>query len=354
MNGEPVTVVVVNHQGERHLPSTLPAIAALEGPVAERILVDSGSEDASLRIVRERFPQFRVIALGSNRGPAAARNRALAEAKTRLLLTFDNDVVPEADCLRRLLEAWRSGVVAAAPRAILDADRSRIHYDGAWFHYAGLFALRHFYAPLDPAAAGGAVEVDGAIALALLLDREAALAAGGFEEGYFILFEDQDLCYRLRASGGTILSVPGARVLHRAGTEGFSLRPGTGYAERRTFLHARNRWLFLMRNYRPRTAFAALPGLLLYEALSFGFALRNGHAAAYLRGKAEALRARAAARAAREALERRRVLPDRSLLRGRPLTITPSLRKGWLRGLLFRAVEEALAAWWGIGRRLAG
>lgn len=349
-----MTVAVVNYQGATHLPAVLPAVRALEGPVAERLLVDSGSTDGSADLVRRTAPEFRVIELGANLGPAAARNRALREAKTRLVLLLDNDVVPEPDSLRRLLAAFGPGVAVASPRALLDADRSRIHYDGAHFHYAGLFSLRRFYEPVGSVEAGDPVEVDGAIGLALLLDREAALEVGGFEERYFILFEDQDLSYRLRATGRRILSVPQARVFHRAGTEGFSLRPGTDYAPRRTFLHSRNRCLFVMRNYRTRTILAAAPGLLLYEALSLAFALANGHLGAYFRGKREALALARSARQARRELEARRRLPDRALLRGGPLTITPQVRAGAVRRLLHRLVEGALAGWWAVGRRLAG
>ncbi|MGH7152048.1 MAG: glycosyltransferase family 2 protein, partial [Planctomycetota bacterium] len=133
MTVEPVTVAVVNYQGATHLPAVLPAVRALEGPVAERLLVDSGSSDGSVDLVRRAFPEFRVIELGSNLGPAAARNRALREARTRLVLLLDNDVVPEPDCLRRLLAAFVPGVAAVCPRALLEADPARIHYDGAHF-----------------------------------------------------------------------------------------------------------------------------------------------------------------------------------------------------------------------------
>src|SRR5262245_152686 len=145
---EAVTVAVVNYQGATHLPAALPAVRALEGPVAERLLIDSGSSDGSVDLVRRSFPEFRVIELGSNLGPAAARNRALREARTRLVLLLDNDVVPDPDSLRHLLAAFAPGVAAATPRALLDSDRTRIHYEGAHFHYVGLFALRNFYAPL--------------------------------------------------------------------------------------------------------------------------------------------------------------------------------------------------------------
>jgi len=348
-----VTVAVVNYEGAAHLGATLPSVRALEGPVVERLLVDSGSTDGSVERVRREFPEFRVIELGANLGPSAARNRALREAKAPLVLCLDNDVRPAPDCLVRLLAHVGEGVAAVAPRALLDADPGRVHYDGAHFHYAGLLSLPGYYEEVSRLPARPAREVDAAIALALLVDRESVLEAGGFAEEYFILFEDQDLSYRLRARGRRIVSDPEAIVFHRGGTSGFSLRPGTAYSERRVFLHSRNRWLFVMRNYRPRTILVALPGLLLYEAVAAALALSEGHFGAYLRGKREAIAGARRARAARRALERGRVLPDRSLLRGGPLSVTPSVRAGRARSLLFRALEGSLALWWRLARGLA-
>ena len=70
------------------------------------------------------------------------------------------------------------------------------------------------------------VPVDCAVAVALLLDRDAVFAAGGYDESFFILFEDLDLSFRLRALGHRILSVEDAIVLHKGGTPGISFREG--------------------------------------------------------------------------------------------------------------------------------
>jgi len=347
---EPVSVVVCNYQGEQHLPPCLEAVRAQTLAPAEVIVVDNASTDGSLALLRERFAEVRVIELGENAGPAAARNRGLREAANRLVLLLDNDALLAPDCLERLVAAWREGVALVQPRSVFDAEPGRVHYDGGRFHYAGVFSLRNFGVPLERAEGHGVVAVDGAVSVALLADRELALAAGGFDPRYFILFEDLDLSYRLRLEGHAILSVEEALVRHRGGTAGISFRESPAYPARRAYLHSRNRWIFLLKNYRLATLLLAAPGLLLYECAQAGFALLSGHALAYLRGKLDLARGLGTTLEARTSVQERRRLTDRELLVGGPLTIHPQLEGGPAERLL----DLGLRLWWRLVRPFAG
>jgi GT2 family glycosyltransferase len=297
-----------------------------------------------------------VLELGENRGPAAARNAGLAAARTPYVLALDNDVRVEADTLERLVAALeqRPDAVMAQPRSVFDSDPGRVHYDGGEFHYVGLYSLRNFYRPLAQAEGRGVVDVGGVISLALLVDREAVLALGGYDERMFILFEDLDLSYRLRLAGWALVCVEEAVVRHRAGTPGVSFREGPCYPVRRTFLHSRNRWLFLAKCYSARTLLAALPGLCAYEAVSFAFALRRGHVGAWARGKLAFLGALGSTWRLRRAVQRARVLPDRELLVGGPWTVTPDLadRPQSLRWV--RRIDRWLQRTWAFMGRLSG
>ena len=252
MSGE-ISVVVVNYNGAAYLARCLGAVRALRGPVDEVIVVDNASTDESRALVARDFPEVRVIALAANEGPSPARNAGMRAAKHRWVLALDNDAVVEPDVLEKLLAARRAGVVLVQPRSVFDAEPARVHYDGGAFHYAGLIVLRNFYTPLASAEGSGVREVDCAVSVALLVDRETVLALGGYDARYFILFEDLDLSYRLRARGHAIVSVPDALVRHLGGTPGISFRDGPSYPASRVFLHARNRWMFLARNYQART-----------------------------------------------------------------------------------------------------
>jgi len=350
----PVTIVVCNYDGVLHLPPCLDALAALRGEVAEVIVVDDASTDASLELLRARYPGVRVIARERNEGPAAARNAGMRAAATRWVLAVDNDAVLAPDVLELLCAAAarEPAAVLVQPRSVLDGEPGRVHYDGGSFHYAGLIALRNFYRPLEQAAGAGAREVDCAVSVALLADRERVLELGGYDERYFILFEDLDLSFRLRARGWKVLSVAEALVRHRAGTEGLSYREGPHYPRRRAFYHSRNRWRFLVKCYRPWTLVCAAPGLVLYEVAWLAFALAGGNLGAWCAGKWAFLRELPDVLRRRADFQRARRLSDGALLSGGPLTVTPSLARGAARASALRLLDAGLRAWWSLARRL--
>ncbi len=352
----PVSVVVVNYQGAAYLDECLTSVRALAGTVDEVIVVDNASIDSSVAIVRERFPDVRVLAMAKNDGPCPARNAGMRAAKNRWVLALDNDAVVRPDTLTKLAAAAASDprIAIAQPRSVFASEPARVHYDGGAFHYAGLIALRNFYAPLESAEGRGTIDVDCAVAVALLVDREALLAAGGYDETMFILFEDLDLSYRLRACGARIVSVEDAIVLHKGGTPGISFREGPRYPGSRVYFHSLNRWTYVAKCYRTRTIVVALPGLALYEVAWFAFALVQGHAGDWWRGKRAffALGERRRADGAR--FHATRIVADRDLLVGGPLTITPALKSSGLRGLLDGLLSNVLRAWWWLARPLAG
>lgn len=351
----PVSVVVCNYNGERYLEECLASVAALRGIVDEVIVVDNHSTDRS-REIAERLGA-RIVALATNDGPCPARNRGMREARNRWVLALDNDAVCTPDLLERLsaaVAAAPTGPVAIAqPRSVFASEPGRVHYDGGSFHYVGLISLRNFYVPLPEAVGRGTVPVDCAVAVALLVDREALLELGGYDETMFILFEDLDLSYRLRATGRAILSVEDAIVLHKGGTPGISFRDGPSYPGSRVFFHSRNRWTFLAKCLRVRTLLVVAPGILAYELVWFVFACVSLAPHEWLRGKWRFVRLLGHVRRERARFQSVRSLADRDLLVGGPLTITPALERGGLRGFVLGVLDASLHAWWRLVRGLS-
>jgi GT2 family glycosyltransferase len=346
-----VTVVVCNYNGEQHLPACLGALAAMAGDVVETIVVDNASSDRSLELLERDFPHVRVVQVGYNAGPCVARNVGMREAKTRLVLALDNDAVVSAETLERLLSAHQeTGAAIVQPRSVFDSEPDRVHYDGGHFHYVGLIRLRNFYRPLAEAEGEGTLDVDCAISMCLLLDVHTILGMGGYDERYFILFEDYDLSYRLRSAGERIVSVEDTIVRHRAGTPGISFRDGPRYPSSRVFYHSRNRWVFLAKNHQLRTLLVTAPGCLLYECVGLLFALMNGHPFAWVRGKWAALRMIAGLGADRRSVQSARKLRDRELLVGGGLTVTPAAAAKPARAALLRLVNGALGICWSFAR----
>lgn len=359
----PVTVSITNWNGAAFVEACLQSVAALRGEIAEVLVIDNASTDDSVARIRRHADSLRttrgalrLVQLPRNDGPCPARNRALAEARTRWVLQLDSDVLVRPDTLERLAaEASAPRVVAVQPRAVLAGDPRTIHYDGGRMHYVGMMCLDHFMARAPESSAGAEPpsDVDAVISMALLLDREAVLEVGGYDEAFFILFEDHDLSYRLRARGLRLRRVPEAIVLHREGTAGLSFRPGApSYPARRAFLHGRNRAYLVLKNYSWPALVLTLPGRCLYALLYLGFTLRRGVLGSYLRGRLDFLRLLPRALRLRGALAGRRVVGDGALLVADDLTVSPVIVRSRLEARVEKTFNALLRGWWRLARRL--
>src|SRR5262249_10843315 len=152
-----------------------------------------------------------------------------------------------------------------------------VQCDGGRVHFLGPMILRNTHrslASLD----GEVAAVDSVITTAVLVDREAALGTGGFDEDFFIYFEDHDWAVRTRLAGHLCLAAGSAVVRHRGGTAELSFRTGGTYTARRFYLQLRNRWLFILKVYPLRALFLLAPAFGLFEIFSFAYACSRGFA----------------------------------------------------------------------------
>lgn len=218
MNGAGVCAVVVSHQAERLLGPCLVALTAcLErhaGPT-RLVVVDNGSTDRSVEIVRERFPGVDVIELKANRGFATAVNAGIAFSDEEWLLLVNSDMTLAGDALVELLEAGAAapdvGAVGAQIRFASNPDV--INSAGIEVDVLGVAADRLLGSPAE-ASEDGPVEVFGVSAGAALYRRAMLEDIGGFDGSFFLYLEDVDVAWRARASGWRAVYAPQALALH--------------------------------------------------------------------------------------------------------------------------------------------
>ncbi len=96
------TVCMVNYNGEQYLEESLGSVFLADCRFQEVVLIDNGSTDRSLEIVKKQFPRVNVIQLVSNLGPAVARNTGYNMASGKRILFLDNDVILGQNCFGQL------------------------------------------------------------------------------------------------------------------------------------------------------------------------------------------------------------------------------------------------------------
>lgn len=228
-----LSVIVVNFNAGHLLADCVAAVLGSGVPL-EVIVVDNGSEDASLGRLRERFrqdPRLAILENGTNLGFAKANNRALPLARADRLLFLNPDCITGADTLRRMLafmderpDVGMAGCVVRNPDGS-EQVASRRSIPDPWIALKRILRLdrllpgrggrrldRH-REPLPDAP----VEVEAISGSFMLVSRRALDQVGPLDEGYFLHCEDLDWFVRFRQAGWTIALVPDVSVVHHKG-----------------------------------------------------------------------------------------------------------------------------------------
>jgi GT2 family glycosyltransferase len=229
-----ISAIVVNYNAGQELALALRSVQADCAHIPwEAVVVDNASADGSASVA-ETFPEATLIRNETNVGFGRGVNQAVASSRAPLLLLLNPDCQLGAGAtatLRAVLDVEPTCAVVG-PR-ILDPDgavqgSARGDPDmltGLFGRTGALRALMPFLSVakrnviVEDALRSGAssVVVDWLSGACLLVRRDAFVAAGGFDERFFMYWEDADLCRRLRGRGYTIRYVPGATAVHKVG-----------------------------------------------------------------------------------------------------------------------------------------
>jgi GT2 family glycosyltransferase len=214
-----LTVQVVNYDTLEYLRPCLDSLLAAlaETGLSSRIAVlENGSSDDLAEIGREFGDAVDVVTSPRNLGFGGGQNLLAARHGSPLICCVNPDVVAERGVLVGLLAALEDPTVAAAGPRLLTPSGETQRFD-----HGELRGLRAVVANGAGRAHWRERETTTEVAWvsgAFLLVRRAAFdAAGGFDEAFFLYKEEEDLCLRIRASGGRVLYVPTARAQHVGG-----------------------------------------------------------------------------------------------------------------------------------------
>lgn len=310
----PITIAVMNFNGEKYLEDAFDSIFKLDYPkIREVFLVDNNSTDNSVVLVRKKYPEVKIIKTGGNRGACFARNLAIQEARSEFIFLMDYDVVLSTDVLTKLEDAFfknpQAGIVSAQIRFYDQPDK--IQYNGAHIHFAG-GAIQNKLDSEKP------IVVEAVPGTALLVDKDKAEAIGLFDEDFFYGWEDGDFSFRMTIAGFPVLVHPKAAVFHRKAKRGLHW----------VDYQVRNRWWFILKTYHFRTFLVLLPAIFLYQLAIFCFMTIKGHFISYCKGSVAVLASLPGLMKRRKAVMRKKIVCDRQVLQGGKIDLMGDVESG--------------------------
>lgn len=256
-----ITIISVTHQSA----GIIPQLARTLAQFTHIIVVDNASRDNSAQTIAQLLPHACIIRNESNSGFGAANNQALALVKTpyALLLNPDCEISAAAlQCLFDTAERYPSAAIVA-PQGWSAPGVPQPSYRQAFFEQR----------PKQPYRLADGVCSAKWLHGCCLFVRSAALQhLAGFDEGFFLYYEDDDLCLRALQAGYDCLLQPQAAVLHIGGA---SSTPSWRITLRKHFYFFQSRYRILGKHvgkraahsYRLRTALISPFATLVYTAL---------------------------------------------------------------------------------------
>lgn len=219
-----LSIVIVSWNTARRLADCLHSVpAGAEGLPHEIIVVDNASTDGSPAMVAREFGSVQLIRNVANLGFARANNQGIRASLGRYVLLLNSDTIVPADALAALVQFMDDHPEAGAcgPRLARADSRAQPFAFGGDPTIAYLLARGWnrllFRRSLHDWETNVAQAVDWVSGASLLARRDALEQAGGFDENFFLYFEDNDLCLRLRRAGWKVFYNPNVTITHFGG-----------------------------------------------------------------------------------------------------------------------------------------
>jgi len=256
-----VTIVCVTYQSRE----LVEALSDTLRPYPNILVIDNASDDGTVPALRACLPRATIIENQRNVGFGKACNAAMIRVRTPFALLLNPDCEIRPDALATLVETMQrypsAGLVA--PQSLGRDRKPKKSYRPAFHLRMKNKAYR------VPDATCSAQWVHGCC---MLLSTYAFHLVRGFDERFFLFFEDDDLCLRMQEAGFWCLLEPAATILH---TGGASSAPSLRNQFQRNFHYARSKYLAIhkylgkgaARWYLLKLTLACLPAVLIYGLL---------------------------------------------------------------------------------------
>jgi len=206
----------------------------------EIIVIDNNPRAGFGAVLAKEFPEIRYIPMEKNRGFGAAMNAGISAAKGEMVLVFNPDLAPHIGSLDLMVEKLQADATIGILAPRLQNPDGTLQYSVFAYHTLLIPVLSRTFLgktswgkkeleafQLRDLDHGKEQDVDWAMGSAMLARKKDLLALGGFDEHFFMYYEDADLCRRMHEMGKRVVYFPSARMIHyhrRASADGSFFR----------------------------------------------------------------------------------------------------------------------------------
>jgi len=282
-----VSIVIVNYNGKKYIEQCVKSVLSTNYPNFEVIVVDNGSEDASVESLKKKYGnRIRIICNERNLGPAEARNIAAIKSQAEILAFLDNDCMPDKEWLREAIKYYiEDKKIGASQCKLILAEKNEGLIDSIGY-YMGQFGFLVQRVPLGKVKDEGqfnySTKIFGTKSAGMLIRKKVFDEINGFDPDYFIYMEETDLCWRVWLRGYVVIFTPASKVIHFSGTTK-KILPST--SEYLLYFHgSKNYIMTLIKNCETRQLITTVPiNIIIWLGMVIGMTIkRRSDVAAYV------------------------------------------------------------------------
>lgn len=217
-----VSVIIISYNSEDFIEKCVSSLLKNLPRESEIIILDNASTDKTITILEKFLPQIRLIKSTENLGFAKGNNKAVKEANGEYLFFLNPDTQVKSGVINQLINFYEQtpNVGIVAPKLVMRNGQTQPSVKklptiwGAVKEF--IFGIKNAYSEYVPEAKSP-MEIEYVYGAAMLIEKNLFDKLSGFDEKYFLYYEDADLCKKVRDLGKKIYYYPGAFVMHLVG-----------------------------------------------------------------------------------------------------------------------------------------
>ena len=231
-----ISIILVNYNGVDFLYDCLYSIKQfVDDPNYEIIIIDNASSDNSIKVIKDNFPFIKLICSDINLGFSKANNIAAKHSQGKYLLFLNTDTILIEDTPNILSNYLQQNTnVGAISSRITFQDSSYQLSCGKlpsfWIEFFDKIKytldrqFHHIFSSLHNIKYSKVQEVGWLTGACLMMRRDVFEKLEGFDEEFFMYFEDKDICKRVKELGYKVMYYPKTSIIHLLGGSSHSVK----------------------------------------------------------------------------------------------------------------------------------
>lgn len=217
-----LTIIIVSFNSEDFIERCVSSVLKFLPKNCDVIVLDNGSTDKTVEKLNKFLPRIDLIKSEENLGFARGNNMAIKSSNSEFLFFLNPDTEIKLPIFEEMISVYRKtpNIGILAPKLVMangevqPSVKNLPTVFGAFQEY--VLGIKGAYSELVPKTTD-LIEIGMAYGAALLISRSIFEKVGGFDEKYFLYYEDVDLCRKVRISGRKIFYYPKLEITHLVG-----------------------------------------------------------------------------------------------------------------------------------------